>query len=83
MTMINSFEVLKNSSKSSSTKGGTLNLKVYIFTIVECDESSSIFSFILTICSLLLVVATLPVSLLYTVKVVQVITGRLNVLGLE
>jgi len=36
-----------------------------------CEESPGIVSYFLTICSLLLVLVTLPVSLLYTVKVVQ------------
>jgi len=36
-----------------------------------CEESPGICSFVLTICSILIVVATLPFSLLYTVKVVQ------------
>ena len=38
-----------------------------------CDESPGVVSYILTIFSLLLVLVTLPFSLLYTVKVVQVI----------
>ena len=37
-----------------------------------CEESPGVVSYILTIFSLLLVLVTLPFSLLYTVKVVQV-----------
>ena len=37
-----------------------------------CDESPGICSYLLTFCSTLLIAATLPFSLLYTVKVVQV-----------
>ena len=40
--------------------------------LVVCDESPGLVSYFLTICSLLLVLVTLPFSLLYTVKVVQV-----------
>ena len=45
------------------------------FCTVVCDESPGVVSYILTICSLLLVLVTLPFSLLYTVKVVQVRSG--------
>ena len=37
-----------------------------------CEESPGVVSYFLTIVSLLLVLVTLPFSLLYTVKVVQV-----------
>ena len=37
-----------------------------------CDESPGICSYLLTFCSILMIAATLPFSLLYTVKVVQV-----------
>ena len=37
-----------------------------------CDDSPSIFSCLITFCSLLLILITLPVSLFFTVKVVQV-----------
>ena len=37
-----------------------------------CEESPGVVSYFLTIISLLLVLVTLPFSLLYTVKVVQV-----------
>ena len=38
----------------------------------ECDETPGICSLLLTLGSLLIVLATLPFSLLYTIKVVQV-----------
>ena len=37
-----------------------------------CDESPGIFSHLISFCSVLLVLVTLPLSLLLTVKVVQV-----------
>ena len=37
-----------------------------------CEDSPGICSYLLTFCSLLIIMATLPFSLLYTVKVVQV-----------
>ena len=49
--------------------------KVVAIIAVVCDESPGVVSYFLTICSLLLVLVTLPFSLLYTVKVVQVNTG--------
>jgi len=36
-----------------------------------CEDSPGICSYLLTFCSLLIIMATLPISLLYTVKVVQ------------
>merc|ERR1711936_1004096 len=36
-----------------------------------CEEGPSVCSHLLTFCSLLLIIITLPLSLLYTVKVVQ------------
>ena len=47
-------------------------MKVDAILVVVCDESPGLVSYFLTICSLLLVLVTLPFSLLYTVKVVQV-----------
>ena len=43
-----------------------------------CEESPGVVSYFLTIVSLLLVLVTLPVSLLYTVKVVQVTSAQVD-----
>ena len=51
-------------------------MKVDAIILVVCDESPGLVSYFLTICSLLLVLVTLPFSLLYTVKVVQVIHNQ-------
>ena len=40
--------------------------------ILACNEGPGLCSHLLTICSVLLILVTLPLSLLYTVKVVQV-----------
>ena len=44
--------------------------KVGQFTI-QCEEGPSIVAYILTVCSLLLVLASMPLSLMFVVKVVQ------------
>ena len=43
-----------------------------------CEDSPGICSYLLTFCSLLIIMATLPFSLLYTVKVVQVFLPTLH-----
>ena len=48
------------------------------FPFPVCEESPGICSFLLTVCSILMIVVTLPFSLLYTVKVVQVIIFLCN-----
>ena len=45
---------------------------------LDCDETPGICSLLLTLGSLLIVLATLPLSLLYTIKVVQVSPGSLD-----
>ena len=49
---------------------------MFLFLIVACDEGPGICAILLTICSVLLILVTLPFSLLVTVKVVQVRTGE-------
>ena len=41
-------------------------------SMLACDEGPGICSILLTLFSILLIMATMPLSLLYTVKVVQV-----------
>ena len=53
-------------------KGKTCNELNFIFYSPDCDETSGVCSFLLTVGSLLMVMVTLPFSLFYTVKVVQV-----------
>ena len=49
-------------------------IKIINITIIisACEEGPGIFSHLLTIASVLMIIATLPLSLLMTVKVVQV-----------
>ena len=49
---------------------------LYFYFILACDEGPGICAILLTICSVLLILVTLPLSLLVTVKVVQVRTGE-------
>ena len=43
----------------------------WLWTLSACEEGPGLCSFLLTIVSFILIVATLPFSLLYTIKVVQ------------
>ena len=42
------------------------------FPFAACEEGPGICSYLMTICSVLMIMATFPLSLLFTVKVVQV-----------
>ena len=50
-------------------------MTIFFLIFSVCEESPGVVSYFLTIVSLLLVLVTLPFSLLYTVKVVQVRLG--------
>ena len=45
-----------------------------------CEEGPGIFSHLLTLCSMVLIIATLPASLFFVVKVVQVTMPLLNLI---
>lgn len=47
--------------------------KLNCYSLAVCEEASGLFSIFLTGCSLLLIAATLPLSLFFVVKVVQVL----------
>ena len=38
---------------------------------LDCDEGADFCSFFITLCSMFMIIATLPASLLFTIKVVQ------------
>merc|ERR1712106_1220383 len=58
-----------------NTHNGTSIKKGYN---AACEEGPGIFSHILTLCSMLLIIATLPASLFFVVKVVQIGTSSLR-----
>ena len=52
----------------------TQYLLIYCYCAAVCDEGPSVFAQLLTVFSCLLIAATLPLSLFFVVKVVQVST---------
>ena len=48
---------------------------MFLYFTLACDEGPCICAILMTICSVLMILVTLPLSLLVTVKVVQVRTG--------
>ena len=51
-----------------------------ILDITGCEEGTSICAILMTLASVLIIIITLPVSLLMTVKVVQVFTINFNII---